>query len=285
MATEKRTVYKRLIINALVIGIMYFSLRYFAVDRANTPEHFTTLSPAMVDYIKNTKASPLVVPNFDKNKQIIVHPYHVIQYNEYTEQADWIAYLLTESMTHGRSTPPSRFRRDPSVKTKTVTPKEYLNSGFTLGQLIPPPHMQFDQKAFNNTYLMSNVCPMDPGFEKYLWKTLGKWENKWVKQEDSLLIITGPVFVDTTYFIGKNTDVGIPQGFFKVFMDYSAPNYKAIAFVMANSTMSTQVRNHAVSIDSVEKLTGHDFFHLLPDSIEENLESNVHPDIWFYDPL
>ena len=50
---------------------------------------------------------------------------------------------------------------------------------------------------------------------------------------------------------------------------------------MANEKSSEPLSTFVVSVDDVEKIIGIDFFPLLPDEIEELLESNSDPLLWF----
>jgi endonuclease G len=46
-----------------------------------------------------------------------------------------------------------------------------------------------------------------------------------------------------------------------------------IAFLIPNESINKPLRDFVVTVDSLEKLTGIDFFPELPDSIENRLES------------
>ena len=67
-------------------------------------------------------------------------------------------------------------------------------------------------------------------------------------------------------------------------MDNKKPEIKAIGFVLANQNSKLPLKSFAVTVDSVEALTGIDFFADLPDSLEELLESSIDIDKWFYSP-
>jgi len=64
----------------------------------------------------------------------------------------------------------------------------------------------------------------------------------------------------------------IPNRFYKVVLAHHASPMRAIAFVYPNATSNGSLRQYAVSVDSVERLTGIDFFAHLPDDQEEPLE-------------
>ena len=94
--------------------------------------------------------------------------------------------------------------------------------------------------------------------------------------DSALIIIAGPVFRpgEGVQRIGV-TGVAVPRSFFKVILSpYADPPY-AIGFLMPNGPTPGGMQKYAVSVDSVESVTGHDFFSSLPDELEAKLESNV----------
>ena len=68
--------------------------------------------------------------------------------------------------------------------------------------------------------------------------------------------------------------------FFKVILSLYGSPPKAIGFVFNNEPATKPLRNYAVSVDSVEQLTGLDFFSPLPDSLENKLESQTNIALW-----
>jgi len=96
----------------------------------------------------------------------------------------------------------------------------------------------------------------------------------WAVSEERLIVVTGPVFKNSTKTIGGN-EVGVPDYFYKVVMDVSPPHYKAIGFIMKHEKGTKELYEYAVTVDEVEDFTGLDFFEALPDSSEQLLEQNV----------
>ena len=71
----------------------------------------------------------------------------------------------------------------------------------------------------------------------------------------------------------KESRIPIPYAFYKVVLDLTPP-MKMIAFVIPNETSKRQLPSFSRSVDSVEKLTGYDFFSNLEDRQEDFLESH-----------
>ena len=55
---------------------------------------------------------------------------------------------------------------------------------------------------------------------------------------------------------------------------------KAIAFLFKNDSSSQSIKDCVCSIDSVEELTGFDFFHYMEDEIENTIEAKSELKKW-----
>lgn len=72
--------------------------------------------------------------------------------------------------------------------------------------------------------------------------------------------------------IGVN-GVAVPTKFFKVLCMQRNGKWQAIGFIMPNSAINGSIFDYAMSVDEVEKVTGHNSFPSLPDDIEKVIES------------
>ena len=64
----------------------------------------------------------------------------------------------------------------------------------------------------------------------------------------------------------------MPRQFYKVLLDYSEPEIKAIAFLVPHGESKKPLYEFVVPIDEIELATGIDFFPALPDDLENKLE-------------
>jgi endonuclease G len=72
----------------------------------------------------------------------------------------------------------------------------------------------------------------------------------------------------------------VPNAYYKVILNKHKGKEKMIGFVMKNEGSKSSLQSFVVSVDSVEVLTGIDFFPLLEDSLETKLESLVLKNVW-----
>lgn len=218
----------------------------------------------------------LPVPSND----LVKHTYYTLSYNEKYEQANWVYYSLTDSMViKGGSERSNKFKVDKMVSTGSAKSADYTKSGYDRGHLCPAADMDFNPVAMEESFLMSNICPQAPDFNRGIWKELETEVRNWAKKENKLYVVTGPVFNDNKGTIGQE-EVLVPGYFFKILYE-ETDQPKIIAFVFPNRKSDRPLADFAVTIDEAEKLTGFDFFSQIPDELENKLESRVDLSGWF----
>ncbi len=221
----------------------------------------------------------LEIPAHSQKDQIIRHTAYTLKYNEKYEQAEWLAYRLTANDLAGKTKRKNSFKYDTAVKTWSATPEDYRKSGYDRGHLAPAADMKRSKKAMRESFLMSNISPQDPNFNKGIWKKLEEQVRDWVGKNGELYIVTAGILQGKMKTIGKNR-VAVPNYFYKALLDYKKPELKAIAFVIQNKSSKEPLYRYAVSIDSLEKVTGINFFAALPDKTENKLEASFDLSKW-----
>jgi len=211
--------------------------------------------------------------------EIVKHKYYTLSYSEKNEQAEWVFYLLTKANSIGAVERGNNFRPDPSVPTGSASLLDYRNSGYDKGHLCPAADMSFNTQAMSETFYLSNMSPQVPSFNRGIWKSLEELVRSWAIQEDSIYIITGPIFTKNKGTIGPDK-VTVPGYYYKVIYDPTGVK-KIIAFILPNEKATNkQLSNYSVSVDSVEKVTKIDFFYNLPDDLESRLEKGFDLKLW-----
>ena len=65
--------------------------------------------------------------------------------------------------------------------------------------------------------------------------------------------------------------MSVPDQFYKII--YDAKNQKMFAYLMPNKKIES-IEKYVVTVDSIEALTGIDFYHQLDDELEDKLEAS-----------
>lgn len=198
-------------------------------------------------------------PRTRSSDTVIEHTGYAFLYNEKHEQSSWVAYELTKAEVQKAFERTDKFAPDPKVSTGTASGRDYEKSGYDRGHLAPAADMSWSAEAMRESFYYSNISPQEPGFNRGIWKKLETVTRSWAEASGAIYIVTGPVLKDGLPTIGPG-EVSVPEYYFKVILDYTPGKRKGIGFIMSNKASAQQPAAFAVSIDSVEKFTGLDFF-------------------------
>lgn len=213
--------------------------------------------------------------------QLVEHTGFSLGYNERYEQASWVAYPLVREQVLGQGSRDRFFNPDPKVRTGSAMFSDYTHSGYDRGHLAPAADFKHSYEQMRETFYMSNISPQDREFNAGIWNDLEKLVRAWANKYEKVYVVTGPVLKPGLKTIGRLNKVAVPEQFYKVVLYAEPPYIKGIAFLLGNEPSTMALSKAVVSIDSVENLTGIDFFPLLPDDIEDRIEMKSNPGEWF----
>ncbi|KFF07046.1 DNA/RNA non-specific endonuclease [Flavobacterium reichenbachii] len=192
-------------------------------------------------------------------KQIVKHQYYTLSYNEKFEQAEWVAYELKKENLKNRNYRRPYFVEDPKVTTGSADWRNYKNSGYDKGHLCPAADMEFDEDAYNDTFYTSNISPQKHDFNSGIWNRLEQKTRYWAEKHNDIYIVTGGILKDSDKKIGTE-NVSVPKYFYKIVLAKSGNEHKAIAFLVPNEDSNKPIYDFIVPIETLEKMTGIDFF-------------------------
>ncbi len=281
-----------LIFSGVLIGIM-FLLFYKMKDQIVPPQSNKSKSDRYdINYDPNALEdhSELYEPVESRTYlpevkgDLIHHTYYTLDYNEDTEQSNWVSYRLTKKSLEIPNVPRAKkFRYDQDISTRSANHSDYTHSGYTRGHMAPAGDMAFNEVAMNESFLMSNMSPQTRGCNGGIWKELEENVRDWAFSNGSLIVVSGPIFYNRNpKRIGKKTKVAIPDAFYKIVLDNEGRDKKSIAFIIPNDTSDEPLSNYAVTIDKVEDVTDINFFENYFDSqdVEDKMEGNYNLKSW-----
>lgn len=205
---------------------------------------------------------------------------YALGYIEKHEQPAWVQYVLTaDEVSRAMVNRSDDFRADPYVPTGSATPQDYTRSGYDRGHLAPAADMAYSARTMSESFYMSNMSPQAPQFNRGIWSKLEKLVRHFATREKRIVVVTGPILsAEKAITIGANK-VSVPQYYYKAIYDTTPPE-KMIAFVMPNEGSNADLRTFVVTVDDVEVMTGLDFFSLVPQPLQEQLESSINISAW-----
>ncbi len=277
---------KRILLLVVILSLVVVIVYAFQSSSNNSEaevkiqsEEKATSEEKVDEEISTQNIEHLEYPALHANEKIISHTGYSFVYSEEHEQAKWIAYELTQEETNSLFERTDKFLVDPFVSTGTAENSDYANSGYDKGHLAPAADMGWSATSMKESFYFSNMSPQLPGFNRGVWKRLEELMRSWAIENKAIYIVTGPVLTSGLPTIGGNR-VSIPNYYYKVILDYTQPDIKAIGFILPNASSSSALSEFAVSIDEVEKATGIDFFPALPDDQETTLEKEHCTSCW-----
>ena len=225
----------------------------------------------------------------EADHQIRQFAHYAICYRESYEQAEWSAYCLTEEELVKNAGRTDDFRSDPEIATGSATPADYKKSGYDRGHLSPAADFAFDEKAMSETFYMSNMSPQKGSLNRGIWKDLETEVRLWAKNFGRVYVVSGPILEKKPgeyKSIGEN-GVSVPEFYYKVILaplyadeaDKASPENAdsviAMAYIFPNEKCEGSLDDYAVTVDEVEKRTKLDFFALLEDKVENEVEAKA----------
>lgn len=208
---------------------------------------------------------------------VLSHTGYTLSFNTSTNCPNWVAWELTDEEVAGAAATRSNdFRGDPDVPAAhRVETTDYRATGYDRGHMCPAADMKWSAEAMSECFYMTNICPQVPVLNQKWWEHVETACRRWASREGRIFICCGPLYdpeVKARY-IGRNVQVRVPDGFFKVVLSLQAGQEKAIAFLYRNTDERQTMDDAATTVDEVERLTGMDFFATLSDELESTLES------------
>jgi endonuclease G, mitochondrial len=214
-----------------------------------------------------------------QTNHIIKHSYYTLSYSEKHKQAEWVQYRLKPHLFNSTISRADNFRKDPLVKNNSAQLKDYKGSGYDRGHLAPAGDMKYNTESMSESFYLSNISPQKPSFNRQIWRMIEKKFRDWASEYGELIIITGGVLEkECVETIGRNS-ITVPKYYYKVAIDPINYN-RNIAILIENKSSKQPIINSVISVDSLEKFTGIDFFHNIDSTIQNKIESKTHNDLW-----
>ncbi len=220
--------------------------------------------------------------NFQDNYLMIKAQYD-LSYNRSKAIPNWTAWHL-DSTWIGSTPRQDDFRADTTLPAGwyQVGSTSYSGSGYDRGHMCPSGDRTSSVANNSATFLMTNMIPQAPTNNQTTWANLESYCRTLASQGNELYIYSGGHGVSG--FI-NNGNITVPTTTWKVIMvlpngttDVSrvTNSTRLIAISMPNNnSVVSDWRQYRVSVDSVEALTGYDFFSNVPTSIQSVIESNI----------
>lgn len=222
----------------------------------------------------------------------------------------WVAFVFDSSNNASRISRTNAWGTDPLLPPSvSLGTDAYSGSGFTRGHLCASADRLNSTEANQQTFYMSNMSPQLYDYNGGYWAVLEAIVQSWGRsstykkvyvckggtiRDEQLL--GNPGYFNTYTLTGSTARVKIPRyNFMAILAETAGGSFQAIGFLMehkdykdgmgnnyssSNRAPSSLMKQHAMSVDELEKFTGINFFCNIDDGIELPVESNYNESAW-----
>jgi endonuclease G, mitochondrial len=257
-----------------------------SIVQTSTQAAFQEEFPASVSVIEHLvmgNPSAAIFDTSSPTNYLMEKRQYVLSYNRDRGIPNWVAWHL-DSTWLGNAPRQDDFRRDTLVPAGwfQVNGTSYQRSGYARGHNCPSADRTNTIENNSATFLMTNMMPQVADNNSGPWEKLEEYCRELVVQGKELYIYAGGTDSLGTINAGH---VIVPAKTWKVVLELDAgdndihrvtDSTRTIAVVMPNSTELIEKKDNwkkfRTSVDSVEILTGYNFFSNIPDSLQTAIE-------------
>ena len=187
---------------------------------------------------------------------VICRKAYMLEHDNKAKIPVWVAYTLTPDHSTGCVARSNAFAPDESLPyDKRAALKDYAKSGYDIGHQANDGDMSWDTQVERESFILSNMAPQLPGFNRGIWKQLEDQTRAWAKNRNHTLhIYVGPIYdykKDST--IGKNAVI-VPHAFFKIITDTETG--EVIVTEFSHEASKAKLSTFITSLAQVQKDTG-----------------------------
>lgn len=186
----------------------------------------------------------------------------------------WVAYPNSRLYLNGSVGRTDAWALDPLLGELSAAPFGGYAGPYARGHQLPSADRQCCYEANAQTFYGTNMTPQLNAHNEGIWADLEGKVRTISKSSDTTYVVTGVVLSPESK---KEKDsngqsVTIPDAYFKVLLKYSKAStlgqWNAAAFYLEHKAYSEQLgRQHSMSVDELEEITGIDFFVNLPEKV------------------
>lgn len=196
--------------------------------------------------------------------------------------AIWVAYPLCNFYTSGTAGRTEAWALDPLLGELSAAPFGGYAGSYARGHQLPSADRQCSEEANAQTFYGTNMTPQLNEHNGGIWSELEGKVRLIAKSSDTTYVVTGVIVSPSSMkerdSYGKS--VTIPDAYFKVLLRYSKSStlgqWAAAAFYLEHRAYSETIgKQHSMSVDRLEELTGLDFFVNLPAKVGEDMAAKL----------
>lgn len=225
--------------------------------------------------VYDSKALELpALPYLADDGQLVVHEAYVSYYSNNWLEPYWVAYKLTAAEAASENVERTGgFYPERQLRSAPESWESYRKYGFDKGHMMPCMDAKWSECAMNSSFSYANCCPQATNLNTGVWKRVETKVNTMARKYGAMYVCAGPIVPANARVIGDVSCIAVPSHCFKALCYSRNGEWHATAFLFPNDVCKGSMFDYTLTVDSLESITGYDFFHNLPDDIERRIES------------
>ena len=225
------------------------------------------------------------LPELEEGEELVCHSAMCLVFSDEFRLAKWVVHILSSDIIEGRVSRTNDFRSDPKIPNTGVEADYFLKFeredgtirydgfGYDRGHLAPSADFRWSERALSESYYYSNITPQTPEFNRQKWAEIEDFLRSYIYNNpgNDLFIVTAPVLRDGLPVQERGVNkLPIPELHYKIAVDFDRKI--GVAFLVPQENLIYPIDWYAVTIDSIENLTGINFFANLSYQDEKLIE-------------
>lgn len=203
--------------------------------------------------------------NFPNGHFLLTKNGFLIEYDGRLKQASWVYEDISKESLKGEvNRREFNFSEDLTLPNCVrATLKDYEKSGYDRRHLSPAANHKSCKKEMKDCFLLSNMSPQHPQFNRGYWAKLEEYVRKLVITHGRIVAISGPLFIPNeepdgkkyiTYQVIGENNIAVPTHYFKIIKTpkgnevYVVPNKKIDS--------STSLEQFKSTVEKVQRCSG-----------------------------
>lgn len=208
---------------------------------------------------------------------------YAVEWDTSKKAQRWSCYQLYESVLQSNtsrsgSTYPNDFFLPDNLQF-AVDP--YKGNGYDHGHICPSADRLSAEECNAQTFFLTNMQPQTHSFNAGIWSRMEDQVRTWAEAFDTLYVCKGGT-IDSedmiiSYISNDEETIPVPKYFFMALLGKSGNSYSALGFWVEHASIGTKtpLTDFVVNISQLEQLTSINFFHNLPDNVEQSVETQT----------
>ncbi len=187
--------------------------------------------------------------------------------------AYWVAYPMHSSYT-GTTKRTEAWGYDPKVPASCQPDMKKGIMPYHRGHQMPSADRTSDDTSNAQTFYFTNMTAQAGSLNSGQWAKLEAKVRDWMKDCDTLYIVTGAWPGQLTHPDNDGREMSVPAFYFKALAKRKGNDYATIAFKVDNEPRAPHFMEWKLSVAALESVTGFNFFPSIPISAKAAVDDS-----------